>query len=134
MPSLAAPKASSFFHAFSSFNWGEFGQGDSVHIHGIRIMVRARWEMCLGGDSSLAEGEDMHLLSMENCSLVNPSFDRSGDRRHGKDHVGNLLIQSKRELANEGEFFLHSGLHREVLEVGDILLESVVSFSVLLFE
>ena len=50
---LSAPKASSFLHAPCLFDWGEFGQGDSVHIHGIRIMVRARWEMCLGGDLSL---------------------------------------------------------------------------------
>ena len=51
--SFSAPKASSFFHALCSFDWGEFGQGDGIHIHGIRIVVRARWEMCLGGDSSL---------------------------------------------------------------------------------
>ena len=53
VPSLPAPKASSFFHAFSSFDWGEFGQGDGVHIHSIRIVVRVRWEMCLGGYSFL---------------------------------------------------------------------------------
>ena len=51
--SLSAPKVSSFLYALCSFDWGEFGQGDSIHIHGIRIMVRARWEMCLGGNSSL---------------------------------------------------------------------------------
>ena len=134
VPSFSASKALSFFHTLSSFNWGEFGQGDGIHIHSIRIVVRARWEMCLGGDSSLMEGEDMHLLSMEDFSLVNPSLDHSRDGRHGKDHAGNLLIQSERELANEGEFLLHSRLHREVLEVGDILLESVVGFSILLLE
>ena len=53
VPGFSAPKASSFFHALCSFDWGEFGQGDGIHIHGIRIVVRARWEMCLGGDSSL---------------------------------------------------------------------------------
>ena len=53
VPSLPAPKASTFFHALSSFNWGEFGQGDSVHIPSIRIVVRARWGVYLGGDSSL---------------------------------------------------------------------------------
>ena len=53
VPSLPAPKASSFFYAFSSFNWGEFRQGDSVHIHSIRIVVRTRWGVYLGGDSSL---------------------------------------------------------------------------------
>ena len=53
VPGLPAPKASSFLHALSSFDWGEFGQGDGIHIHGIRIMVRARWRVYLGGNSSL---------------------------------------------------------------------------------
>ena len=71
---------------------------------------------------------------MEDLGLINPPFDHSRDGRHGKDHTGNLLIHSKRELADEREFLLHSRLHREVLEVGDILLEPVVGFPVLLFE
>ena len=76
----------------------------------------------------------MHFLSVEDFCLVNPYFDRSRDGRHGKDHTSNLLVQSKRELANEGEFLLHSGLHGEVLEVSDILLEPVIGFSILFFE
>ena len=71
---------------------------------------------------------------MEDFSQIDPPFDHSRDGRHGKDHIGNFLIQSKRELANEGELLLHSRLHGEVLEVGDILLESIVGFSILLFE
>ena len=58
----------------------------------------------------------------------------SRDGRHGKDHTSNLLIQSEGELANERELLLHSGLHGEVLEVGDILLEPIIGFSGLLFE
>ena len=76
----------------------------------------------------------MYFLSVEDFSLINPPFDRSEDGGHRKDHAGDLLIQSERELANEGEFLLHSGLHGEVLEVGDVLLESVVGFSILLLE
>ena len=71
---------------------------------------------------------------MEDFSLINPSFDHSRDGRHGKDHTSNLVIQSKRELANEGEFLLHSGLHGKVLEVSDVLLESVVGVAILLLE
>ena len=62
----------------------------------------------------------MHFLSMEDLSLIDPPFYHSGEGGHGKDHTSNLLIQSERELANEGELLLHSGLHGEVLEVGDI--------------
>ena len=96
--------------------------------------MRARWEMCLGGNSSFSQGEDAHLLSVEDLRLIDPSFDSSGDGEHGEDHVSNLLIQSKRELANEGELLLHSGLHGEILEVSDVLLESIVGVTILLLE
>ena len=82
-------------------------------------MVRVRWEMCLGGNLSFSQGEDVHLLSVKDLRLIHPSLDSSGDRGHGEDHISNLLIQSERELANEGELLLHPGLHREILEVGD---------------
>ena len=52
--SLPTPKALSFLYAFCTFDWGKFGQGDGIHIHGVWFVVRARWEMCLGGDLSLA--------------------------------------------------------------------------------
>ena len=90
--SLPAPKALSFLYALCSFNWGEFGQGDNVHIHGIEIMVRARWEMCLGGNSSFSQGKDAHLLSVEDLRLIDPPIDSSGGGGHGEDHIGNLLI------------------------------------------
>ena len=131
---LSASKASSFLYAICLFDWGEFGQGDSVHIHGVRIVVRARWEMCLGGNSSFLQGEDAHFLSVEDLRLINPPFDSSGDRGHGEDHISNLLIQSERELANEGELLLHSRLHRKILEVSDVLLESVIGVAILLLE
>ena len=50
---LPAPNTLSFLYALCSFDWGEFGQGDSIHIHGIRVMVWVRWGVYLGGDSSL---------------------------------------------------------------------------------
>ena len=92
VPSLPAPKALSFLHALSLFDWCEFGQGDGIHIHSIRIMVRARWEMCLGGNSSLMQREDAHLLSVEDLSLIGPPFDCSREGRHGEDHTGDLLV------------------------------------------
>ena len=90
--SLPAPEASSFLYALCLFNWGEFGQGDSVHIHCIRIVVRARWEMCLGGNSSFSQGEDAYFLGVEDLGLINPPFDSRGDGGHGEDHISNLLI------------------------------------------
>ena len=93
-----------------------------------------RWKVCLGGDSSFSQDKDAHHLSMEDLRLINPPFDGSGDRGHGEDHISNLLIQSKRELADKGELLLHSGLHREILEIGDVLLESVIGVAILLFE
>ena len=90
--SLPAPKALSFLYALCLFNWGEFRQGDGIHIHGIRIVVRARWEMCLGGNSSVSQGEDAHFLGVEDLGLIDPSFDSRGDGGHGEDHVSDFLI------------------------------------------
>ena len=89
---LPAPEALSFLHVLCSFNWGEFGQGDGIHIHGIRIVVRVRWGVYLGGDSSFSQGEDTHFLGVEDLGLIDPPFDSGGDGGHGEDHIGNLLV------------------------------------------
>ena len=65
VPCFPASEALSFLYALCLFNWGEFGQGDSVYIHGIGIMVGAIGKMGLGGNSSFLQGEDMHILGME---------------------------------------------------------------------
>ena len=96
--------------------------------------MRTRWKVCLGGNLSFSQGEDAHLLSVKDFRLIDPPFDSSGDRGHEEDHISNLLIQSKRELANEGELLLHSRLHGEILEVGDVLLESIIGVHILLLE
>ena len=48
VPGFPAPKASSFLHALCLFDWGEFGQGNGVNIHGIGIVVGTRWKVGLG--------------------------------------------------------------------------------------
>ena len=90
---LPAPKASSFLYVLSSFDWGEFLQGDGIDIHGIRIMVGVRWKVCLGGDLSFSQGKDAHLLSVEDLRLINPPFDGSVDGGHGEDHINKLLVK-----------------------------------------
>ena len=65
VPSLSASKASPFLYTFGLFNWGELRQGDSIYIHGVGIVVGARGELGPGSDLSLSQGEDMHLLGME---------------------------------------------------------------------
>ena len=92
MSSLPAPKASSFLHALCSFDRGEFGQGDGIHIHSIRIVVRVRWEVCLGGNSSFSQGKDVHFLGVEDLGLINPPFDHRRDGGHGEDHIGDFLV------------------------------------------
>ena len=86
------------------------------------------------GGSSLLKVQDADSLHVEDLGLINPSFDGGGDQRHGEDHLGDLLVQSKRELANEVELVLSSGFHGQVLEVGEVLLEPIVDGSILLLE
>ena len=71
---------------------------------------------------------------MEDLGLINPSFAGGGNRGHGEDHFGEFLVQSKGELADEVELILGSSFHGQVLEVGDVSLESVVGRAVLLLE
>ena len=69
---------------------------------------------------------DVYFLHMESLGLVNPFIDGSGDGRHGKYHYGNSLINSQGELVNEDDVICDSSFVGEVLEVGDVLLESII--------
>ena len=90
--------------------------------------------MSLGGDLSFFQGKDVHFLDMEDLCLIYPPLDGGGDGRHGEDHGSNLLVQSKRELVDEGELLFDSGLQRKMLEVGDVLLESIIGGAILFLE
>ena len=92
MSYLPTSKPLSFLYALCSFDWGEFGQGDSVYFHGIGIMMGMRGEMGLGGNSSLSKDKDSHLLGVEDLQLINPSLDGGGDSGHGEDHISDFLI------------------------------------------
>ena len=71
---------------------------------------------------------------MECLGLFNPGSHCGWDGCHGEDHGGELLVQSEQELVNEGDFIGDPCSGREVLKVGDILLESIVSDSIRAFE
>ena len=57
-------------------------------------------------------------------------MDSGGGGGHGKDHGGNLLINPQGELVDEGNVVSDSSLAGKVLEIGDILLETIISDSV----
>ena len=71
---------------------------------------------------------------MEDLGLIDPSLAGGGNRRHGKNHFGEFLIQSKGELADEVELVFSPGFHGQVLKIGDVSLEPVVGRAVLLLE
>ena len=75
-----------------------------------------------------------HFLSVERPGSINPIFDCYGDGKHGEDHGGNFLVQSEGELVNEGDIVGDSCLTREVLEIGDVLLEAIVKGSIGVFD
>ena len=70
---------------------------------------------------------------MERLGSINPIFDCSGDGRHREDHGSNPLVQSERELVNESDVVSDSCFTEEVLEVSDILLETVIKGSIRVF-
>ena len=122
---FSALEAAIFSDTFGLFSGGEFGWGDVVNIHGIRVSLGAR-ERSGGLRMSSLKGLDVHFLCMESLGLFNPFIGGSGDDRHGKDHCGNSLINPQEELVNKGDVICDSSLASKVLEVGDILLESIV--------
>ena len=63
---------------------------------------------------------------MECLGFFNPFIDGGGDDGHGEDHGGDSLINSQGELINKGDVVSDSSLASKVLEVGDVLLESMV--------
>ena len=71
---------------------------------------------------------------MECLGLFDPGSHCGWDGCHGEDHGGELLVKSKQELVNEGDFVGNPCSGREVLEVGDILLESIISDPIRTFE
>ena len=128
-------KALSFTDAFGPFSRGKFGQSDGIDIHGIRVRGGSRRGRVRGErESSSFQSKDTHFLCVECLGLLDPGSHSGWDGCHGEDHGGELLVESKRELVNEGDFVGNSCSGREVLKVGDILLESVVSDSIRVFE
>ena len=71
---------------------------------------------------------------MEHLGLFDPFCDCGRDRRHGKNHGSELLVKSKGKLVNEGNVVSDTCFRGEVLEVGDVLLESVVHDAIKAFE
>ena len=70
---------------------------------------------------------------MEGFCFRNPSFKRIRWGLHGQDHSGDLSIEPHGELGDCRELVFELHLCGEVLEVIDILLESIVRGSILVF-
>ena len=77
------------------------------------------------GASSL-KSLDVYLLCMKSLGLFNPFIDGGGNGRHGEDHGGDLLIDTKRELIDKGDVISNPGLAGKILKIYDILLESIM--------
>ena len=75
---------------------------------------------------SSSKSLNTHFLRMEHFGFFDPFIDGGEDGRHGKDHCGDSLINPQGELVNEGDVISDSGFAGKVLEVSDVLLESIV--------
>ena len=87
-----------------------------------------------GRELSSLQSEDAHLLGMEYFGLFDPFGDSGGDRRHGENHGGELLVKSKRKLVNEGNIVGDTCLGSEGLEVSDVFLEYIIHDAIRAFE
>ena len=71
---------------------------------------------------------------MEYLGLFYPFHNGSRDRRHGKNHGGKLLVKSEGELVDEGNIVSDFCFRSKILEIGDVLLEPIVHYTVRAFE
>ena len=92
------------------------------------------WGVNGRGKSSSLQGKDTHLLGMEYLGLSDLFRNGGRDRRHGKNHGGELLVEPEEKLVDEGNIVRDTCLRGNVLEVGNVLLESIVQDTVRAFE
>ena len=76
------------------------------------------------------KGFDVHLLCMESLGFFDPVVNCGGDGGHGENHSGDTLVYSKEELVNESNIISDGSFAGKVLEVCDVLLESIVNGSI----
>ena len=80
--------------------------------------------------TTISKGFDAYLLHMEDLGLLNPVIDCGGNRGHRKNHGGNSLVYSERELVDQGDVIGDHGFVRKVLEISDVFLESIINGSI----
>ena len=66
--------------------------------------------------------------------MFDPFCDSGGYRRHREDHGCELLIESQKELVDEGDVVRDACLRSKVLKVGDVFLEAIIHDSIGAFE
>ena len=67
---------------------------------------------------------------MESLGFFDPFINSGRDGGHGEDYSGDLLINLQRELIDEGNVVHDSSLAGEILEVCDVLLETIIGGSI----
>ena len=67
---------------------------------------------------------------MEYFGFFDPFSNGGRNQGHRKNHSSELLVKSKGELVNEDDIIGDSCLRSEILEVSDVLLESIVQDSI----
>ena len=123
-----AMEAESFSDASCSFRRGQFGEGDSIDVHGVRVVSGSGG--VYSGELSAFQSENSHFLGVKYLGLFMPFCNGGGDRRHREYHCSKLLVKSKGKLVDESDVVGDACLRGKVLEVSDILLESIIHNSI----
>ena len=127
-----AMEAESFSDTSCSFRRGQFEEGDSIDVHGVRVVSGSGG--VYSGELSAFQSENSHFLGVKYLGLFMPFCNGGGDRRHREYHCSKLLVKSKGKLVDESDVVGDACLRGKVLEVSDILLESIVHNSIRAFE
>ena len=83
---------------------------------------------------SSSDGCNAHFLRMKGFGFLDPFMQCGRDGGHGENHGGNLLVNSKGKMINEGGLIRDPCFGGKVLEVGDEFLETIIEGPVFLLE
>ena len=72
---------------------------------------------------------DTKFVTLEEFGFLYPRFESVWWRSHGQDHGGDLFVKACQEVGDGCELVLKLHLGSEVLELIDIVLESIVGSS-----
>ena len=137
MSNLSTFKASSLPYAFCTLLWSELLQFHKVHFHGVEVSGGSGGGRGLGLEAIIAsafvEFINTKFVTLEEFGFLYLFFEGVWWSGHGQDHGGDLFVKTCRRVGDGREFDFKLCFGSEVLKLINIVLESIIGSSILVF-